>query len=107
MRRVVIVVMVGMLSCVLADNEDTIPNKNATSSLPGQAGGSGGSVVMSKHRAQAMSIIKKLAKVFRPSNHHKKAVPLQYRWLSEGPNGLSIASNQIKKVEKNEKSKGN
>lgn len=35
------------------------------------------------------------------------AVPLQYRWLSEGPNGLSIASNQIKKVEKNENSKGN
>ncbi|XP_034307063.2 uncharacterized protein [Magallana gigas] len=90
-----VLVMVGLFSCVFGDSEDVVLNKKETSQAgPRPARVDGPTRSSSVLKANTMSIVRKLSEAFRYSIQKNKAAP-QYRWLSEGPNGLSSVSSRV------------
>lgn len=92
-----VLMMVGLFSCVFGDSEDVVLNKNETTPARARPTHIEGAASSPTRKANTLSIVRKLSEAFRYSIRQNKAVtPPQYRWLSEGPNGLSFVSSRVK-----------
>ncbi|XP_062582755.1 uncharacterized protein LOC134244507 [Saccostrea cucullata] len=100
MQRVCILFIVGFVVCVMSDSDDNAEEKivSAKSTTNKKK-----TLMESDLKKETMAIIKKLSRAFRYTIHEKKVAP-QYRWLSEGPTGISFVSKK-KGIESNLKEK--
>ncbi|XP_061186600.1 uncharacterized protein LOC133194705 [Saccostrea echinata] len=100
MQRVCILFVVGLIACVLSDSDDVAEDKtiSAKSTKIKKK-----TLLKPVSKKETMAMIKKLSRAFRYTIHEKKVTP-QYRWLSEGPTGMSFVSKK-KEISTNSKEK--